>query len=452
LTALGGLAFAGAGTGTRAQSTDSEPASTLGIFTTAPQRDNLPEWTGDRTESITAVGKNRFVINKSGAQSETAIAIDPTNPLHVLAMANDLATGATAELYESFDNGKTWVNAGLSLSPTFCYDPWIDFNAAGDAFVSYECSDQRIGYRKVGQTTWTKTTLGTAGFSPDRDMVVVDTTPTSPFFNSVYIGYDDNGANNAAYLMRSVDGFGGWLRTPKINDASTTIGVNAATAPDGTVYATWLDYSGRKVMVDRSTNGGATWGTDHVVHNYRLNTAPFFISIPPQPQRGIVPWPMTDVAPAGTAFAGRLYVTYTDIGTSGSNTNVYVRFSDDGGLTWSSEAKVNDDTVNSYHFHPAITVAPNGTVGVSFYDTRNDQPANRKTNQYISYSTDGGVNWTLNQRVSTGLSDESGAGNSNDYGDYQGIDSSSTSTFIQVWCDSRPGTMTEDVAAAISKP
>jgi hypothetical protein len=420
-------------------------------FTTRPSPSSLVDSSYIPMDSPEFVGKNRRVIRGPGAQSETTIAVDPTNPAHMMAASNNLAPGATALIYETVNRGKTWVEAGLGLGSTFCYDPWVDFNAAGDVFYAYECSDQRIAYRKVGQTTWTKTILN-AGSFPDRSMVVVDTTSTSPFLNSVYIGYDDNGSSNKAYIMYSRDGFSGWVRSPKINDSTAlTIGVNAAVAPDGTLYATWEDFAGKKIMVDRSIDGGVTWSTDHVVHNYRLNTGTFFISIPPQPDRGVLPMPFTDVAPSGTAFAGRLYVAYFDKAQDGgANTDVFVRHSDDGGLTWSAEAKVNDDTVDAYHFHTTISVDPNGVVGVSFYDTRDDPGVNKKTNQYVSFSTDGGVTWSLNQKVTSAPSDESGFGDSNDYGDYQGIDAGSDGNFYSIWCDSRGGQ--EDVMMSQSRP
>src|SRR5439155_566093 len=79
-----------------------------------------------------------------------------------------------------------------------------------------------------------------------------------------------------------------------------------------------------------------------------------------------------------------------------------------GGAPWSAETKVNDDTVHAWQFFPAISVSPNGTVALSFYDTRNDSTG-KKTDQYISFSTDGGVTWSANQRVTTAQSDESGA-------------------------------------------
>ncbi|MBI1800377.1 MAG: exo-alpha-sialidase [Chloroflexi bacterium] len=403
---------------------------------------------------LSRAGRNVNVSNQSGSQSETSIAVDPTNPFHLLASNNDLSLGSSTKLLkESTDGGKTWVVVTTGIT-SFCYDTWLAFNSAGDAFMAYECSDQRYAYRKVGQTTWTLTKFTIAGGFPDRDMMTIDRSASSAFKNTAYIGYDDNGANNTAYLLYSRDGFTGWVRSPKINDTSTTIGVNAATAPDGTVYATWEDYSGKKIWVDRSTNGGASWGTDHVAHTFRINTSGFFIFIPPQNSRGVLPMPMTAVAPAGTANAGRLYVSYFDIGTSGSNTNIYVVYSDDGGTTWSAEAKINDDTVSAYHFHQAISVSPNGTVGVSFYDTRSDPGVNKKTDRYVAFSTDGGATWGANLLVTTATSNETvGCDLGNQYGDYQGMDTSAVGRFHLSWTDARvPGATCEDLFSAFAMP
>src|SRR6266480_2925779 len=121
---------------------------------------------GVRPLAPSATGPNSNITHKSGAQSETAVAIDPTNGKHMIASSNDLTS--TQQVYESFDRGVHWTLTNFGQGNPFCYDPWVTFNAAGDAFVGYECSDQRIAYRKVGQTAWTKTTLA-AGSFPDRD-------------------------------------------------------------------------------------------------------------------------------------------------------------------------------------------------------------------------------------------------------------------------------------------
>lgn len=401
--------------------------------------------------STVHIGPNTNVTNEPGPQSETSVAVDPTNGSHLLYSVNDLnaPSGAGAVVWESTNGGQTFTN--FSQNPnSFCYDTWLAFNSNGDAFMSYQCFNQNIAYKKKGQTTWTSTLLSIAGVSPDRDMVTVDNAPNSPFKGSVYIGYDDNGTNNTPYVLYSRDGFGGWARSAAIPTSAPTIGVNVGTGPDGSVYAAWEDYSNQKLWLSKSSNGGVSFGTPVLVTSYRINTTGFFIFIPPQNSRGVLPMPFITVAQGGT-HAGRVFVSYMDQDTSGTNTNIYIRSSDDGGATWSAETKVNDDTTHAYHFHNAISPlfsGATGAIGLSFYDTRRD-PKNVKTDRYFTYSIDGGVTWAKNIRITTAQSDEtvSGSDFGNQYGDYQGQYANPSAGVHLSWTDSRSTTTHEDMFA-----
>ena len=387
---------------------------------------------------------NRNVSNKAGYQGETTVAIDPTDANHILSSANDLTGSNAAQVYESVDGGKTWANAGVGLT-TLCYDPWLDFNAAGDAFFSYECSNESYAYRIHGTTTWVKTTFsaGLVGSAPDRDMIQLDTGPSSPFKNTAYIGYDDNGAGNTAYVLYSRDGKTNWARSNALGTG--TIGVNVSVSPDGTVYATWLHYATSQLMMAKSTNGGVSFGAAVVVTTLLQNTGSFFVSIPPQQSRGIVFMPFTEASTPGSSNPGRVYISYEDRASSGTpELNIYV-ISTDNGSTFSSRVKVNDDAGSAYQFFPAIAVTPDGRVGVSWYDTRRDG-TNHKTDQFFAASTNGGTSFGANFRITTAQSDETVGGfNANQYGDYEGLDAGPTNHFGAVWCDSRPGNLNEEL-------
>src|SRR5260370_17193913 len=68
---------------------------------------------------------------------------------------------------------------------------------------------------------------------------------------------------------------------------------------------------------------------------------------------------------------GHLYLAYNDF--DGTQYNVYLVQSTDGGQTWSPKMLVNDDTGSGNvadHFQPAVAAGPHGAVAVGFYDPR----------------------------------------------------------------------------------
>ena len=103
---------------------------------------------------------------------------------------------------------------------------------------------------------------------------------------------------------------------------------------------------------------------------------------------------------------GNLYVAYVDrntvTGNPTDNTDIFLATSTDGGLSWSTQSKVNDDqgTVDGYtgagpktgrpQFEPSIAVDPStGTLALSWLDARDDA-SNTRYATYLTTSTDGG--------------------------------------------------------------
>src|SRR5262245_29669413 len=83
----------------------------------------------------------------------------------------------------------------------------------------------------------------------------------------------DANAGNVPFLLHSRTGTANYVRTPDLNDTNNlTIGVNAAVCSDGTVAAAWLEFNQKRLVTTRSLDGGVSWGSDVVAHNYLLNT------------------------------------------------------------------------------------------------------------------------------------------------------------------------------------
>ena len=106
---------------------------------------------------------------------------------------------------------------------------------------------------------------------------------------------------------------------------------------------------------------------------------------------------------------------------------IMLSHSDDGGLTWSAPAKVNQTpsgTFTDQAFEPAVHVNASGVVAVSYYDFRNDVSGDGAltTDHWIVHSHDGGATWTENHLG--GPFDLHQAPYARGYfvGDYQGLD------------------------------
>jgi Neuraminidase (sialidase) len=75
---------------------------------------------------------------------------------------------------------------------------------------------------------------------------------------------------------------------------------------------------------------------------------------------------------------------------------IVISSSTDGGETWSPVSQVNG-APTAMAFTPVVNVADDGRVGVSYFDLRNDNPANRDhllATAWLAVSTDGGAHWS----------------------------------------------------------
>jgi hypothetical protein len=92
--------------------------------------------------------------------------------------------------------------------------------------------------------------------------------------------------------------------------------------------------------------------------------------------------------------------------------------STDGGTTWSQPVRVNDDSdTTAWQWFGTMSVAPNGRIDVVWLDTR-DYPGTYLSSLYYSYSLDGGISWSLNERLSMAFDPHVGWPQQNKMGDY----------------------------------
>jgi hypothetical protein len=176
-------------------------------------------------------------------------------------------------------------------------------------------------------------------------------------------------------------------------------------APNGDVYTTLSNfdpshsYCCGTIFVDRSTDGGKTWQTT----SGSISVA----SVPPlQYANTTFRDGIEDTFAVGNHLDSQgtypLYVAYEDY--SAGVDNVLLTASYDGGSSWTQPVQVNDNAGATDEFQPNLSVAPDGTVSVAFYDRRLSCPAAHTSEGNaagigLDPAASGASNWCINASV-----------------------------------------------------
>jgi len=270
--------------------------------------------------------------------------------------------------------------------------------------------------------------------------------PTIATGNGVlWIAYHDAAANNISARGATVTGLGA------VNAASFATIAVVPTSSNGNYPSLSIGPAGQAVVAYENLGSGDT-GSFAILSSVIASVGGAF-TVPTNVSQTKVGG--TDTIPALTNVSinaapsvaydltnNRIYVAYTDeISKDSGNTEVFVRYSDDGGLTWSpTPLRVNDDTTTNSQFMPRIAVdnAPGpdqGEVAVTWYDTRND-PTNKSFQVYsavMPYSLNN-PSFGTNVLVSNGSSQTATAANDIDMGNYIGLDFNA-GVLTPIWAD-----------------
>ena len=159
------------------------------------------------------------------------------------------------------------------------------------------------------------------------------------------------------------------------------------------------------------------------------------------------PYPFITADNSYGSYRGMLYLVYASNNPSGNGNkpDIFCRYSNDQGVTWSSAVTVNDDanSQNNNQWHPSTWCdKETGRLYIKWMDTR-DTPTSDSAYIYASYSDDGGQTFAANQRISNqkmkiNCSTCGGSGTPRYQGDYDAI-ASNGDVSLSVWTDFRNG-------------
>jgi len=463
---------------------------------------NAPQVEGDPASDTTAV----FPTNK---QNEPSIAVNPLDSGFLIAGANDeqrqppcgpgpvrgttvpsdcsfFPGVGTAGIYTSSNGGLTWTNRGLlddqdswggsgvvsDGDPVIAYGPkpngadGFSFANGARAYYSSLASIARfkgfefiiVSYSDDNGVTWSAPVLGTTKAASvdfnDKNWIAVDSTPSSPYFGTVYLSWTEfrsataAGFGNEPMMVATSTNGGATFGAPKqLSPAGNNLtgngrqGSSITVGPDGTAYVAFEQGFSQVVSVSR--DGGRRWTRPITIgpvtdiedpipgSNFRTDSFP---TIAADPRAGsttvYASWATR------TADGGRIVVaTSTDLGT-----------------TWSAPVQVSGN--EGYAFFQGMDVAPDGRVDLAYQALVAVDPAvfgtgNAAIDAYAVSKPSNG-SWSSPVRITTVSSDPAASAQNNlqrqFWGDYNTVVSDlSGASFI--FTDSRRGAGCLDVDA-----
>jgi hypothetical protein len=114
--------------------------------------------------------------------------------------------------------------------------------------------------------------------------------------------------------------------------------------------------------------------------------------------------------------------------------NVMFARSTDGGLSWDTPIRVNDDAgTTKYQWFGTMSVAPNGRIDAVWLDNRDVSSGSYLSSLYYSYSLDQGETWSVNERLSESFDPHVGWPDQEKMGDYFHMVSDNQSAHL-AWC------------------
>src|SRR5438105_4192261 len=358
------------------------------------------------------------------AANECSISVDPTNGSKMTIawrQFNDVTSNFRQGGWGYTTNGGTsWTFPGVLENNVFRSDPVTNSDEVGQFFYLSLQSDVNLScfcddlWRSInGGQSWSLLSGERGGGGGDKQWFTIDKT-SGPGHGFQYQSDDGiNCSGGGVEFQRSTNGGVTWQ--------------NPIVVPHGPVYGTldvdtngnlFIGGEGSSFYCVRSSNAQIGGQTPTFDRSTPVNMGGFIGSggINPAGLDGMV---FLAIDRSGTATNNNIYMLASVVPSGRSTTDVMFVRSTDGGLTFSTPRRINDDPVNpsKWHWFGTLSVAPNGRIDSVWYDTRN--AANNTDSQlFYSWSTDGGVTWAPNVAVSNSFNPFEGYPNQSNIGDY----------------------------------
>ncbi|MDP1994647.1 MAG: sialidase family protein, partial [Ignavibacteria bacterium] len=347
-------------------------------------------------------------------------------------------------------DGHNWNSSNPTWGASMRGDPVTAYDSLGNLFYENMYGSDILGCKVVRSSdngqTWSPAVNAISG--NDKNWIACDQT-SGPYGNYVYTTMTNNGTGN---FVRSTDHGETWESifhptAQSLPGMMVCVGAYESTQ-GGAVYVV--------------TNGGNSFASTYTFYR-SLDGGTTFSMMSSQHFAGYVgtningrnsvenmrtrPYPLITADNSFGLYRGRLHLVYAsnDPPGNGNKPDIWSRYSDDGGVSWSDAKRVNSDiaTTQNHQWQPTTWCdKETGKLYIQWMDTR-DTPTHDSALIYATYSDDGGQNYYEDQRISNekmkiNCNTCGGGGTPRYQGDYNGIISNSDVSNL-TWGDFRWG-------------
>lgn len=283
--------------------------------------------------------------------------------------------GARVSIVRSLDGGQTWTNPYdmpmFEGQFTRQSDPWLYWynNTIYYAYLEFENDyfvDPEGGYLTqitVAKSdddgeTWTPVKATSGNYFADKETLVVSENGT------IYVVYDDvdpsSTGNATVRVSRSLDGGITYQDISSLGEDFYFVGPYITLNQSGDIFIawTWAPETGGNLYFTKSSDGGLSFDPPQFINqdgNYCALEA-----IGGYASKATLPVLEFDKE-------NRLYVLWADkFDYQGDTWDVYLRYSDDFGRTWSNRIRVNP-TIVGHQWNPDLAIDDSGRLHIVYY-------------------------------------------------------------------------------------
>jgi len=353
-------------------------------------------------------------------------------------------------VYTTTDGGNQWYGSDTTKGEPLAFhggDPGIAIDKNGTFILTRLGRSPFVGlyshYSLDNGKTWSdQKVISTDDL--ERASVTSDAVSSSSFYGRTYAAWVKFAQPFPMMFSFTDDGAKTWSEPFQINNPTQrSAGGDIAVGPEGELYVCWAGVTDASPFKETfvgfasSQSGGADWEVTEEAFEMNGITG----ILPNKENIRVNGLPGIAVDTTDSPRKGWIYIVtgQKDSSPAGSDPDIILNRSEDGGETWSAPIRVNRDELNNgkTQYFPSVNVDKFGAVNVIYFDDR--FTTNDSTGVMLSRSLDGGETWTDYLVSDHNYKPEpiGGLGQG-----YQGdnIDLTSTSTQIwPVWMDNSTG-------------